>query len=172
MMIKVSNSETFCYSLLMKEIIWVYGTSASGKETFIRKLINNDELKKLLKVENVPIAMSNNSLIHLGKLDDSRLSILSEAAELLKVNNTVVIKWQYGDSLLDSPNVLRNKFPNYKHTVIILNTDRSEQIRRLRTKMWWHDDGKEDEFIIKELSIVDKSIKKLDDGFNVINFDW
>jgi predicted kinase len=54
----------------MKEIIWVYGTSASGKETFIRELINNDELKKLLKIENVPIAISNDSQIHLGKLDD------------------------------------------------------------------------------------------------------
>lgn len=31
---------------VVKEIIWVYGTSASGKETFTKRLLRDEEIKR------------------------------------------------------------------------------------------------------------------------------
>src|SRR5664279_4379088 len=146
----------------MKEIIWVYGTSASGKETFIKSLIKNSDLQKSLGLENKSFIISDESLKNLGNLDGLRASIIDEVSNLLESNNSVVIKWQYGDTLLNSPKVLQDKFPDLKHIVIKLKVDQQEQIRRLKTKSWWHDDGRESEFIAKELVLVDESIMKLD----------
>ena len=156
----------------MKEIIWIYGTSASGKETFIKSLMKNRDLQKSLGLDSHSLAISGESLKNLGNLSESRASIVDEVANLLKTKDAVIIKWQYGDTLLDSPNILHDKFPHLKHTIIKLNVDQLEQVRRLKTKSWWHDEGKESEFTTKESLLVGESIKKLNSGFNIVSYDW
>lgn len=157
---------------LMKEVLWVFGTSASGKETFIKALISDKTLREDLAVDDRKVAASAQSLKNLGKLDGSRASILDEVSELLELNDTVPIKWQYGDTLLRTPDVLYAQLPTVKHRVIRLNVDRGEQIRRLKTKTWWHDEGQEDDFIDNELKLVEGSIKALGLGFTVTELKY
>jgi hypothetical protein len=156
----------------MKEIIWVFGTSASGKETFIKAILNDKELQKTFDLDDSKIAISKESLRNLGKLDTSRASILDEVSHLRKSNDVIVIKWQYGDTLLHMPDAIREEVPAYKHTVIKLNVPKDEQVRRLKTKTWWHNEGEEDEFIAEELLLVEKSIAELDDRFTIKELDW
>ena len=154
----------------MKQIIWIFGTSASGKETFIKSLKDDDLLKKVLGIDE-EVAISNESLKNLGKLDKSRLSIIDDVLELSSSNDVIVIKWQYGDTLLDTPNLLYKKLPNFKHRAVKLNVDTQEQVRRLQTKSWRYDHGKEENFIANELELVDSSIGQLNPDLEVTNFD-
>ncbi|MFZ3009951.1 MAG: hypothetical protein WA030_02950 [Candidatus Microsaccharimonas sp.] len=156
----------------MKEVIWVYGTSGSGKETFIKSLLVTSDLKKAFQLDNKTLVASEESLRNLGQLDNSRSSILEEVANLIRTNDVVVIKWQYGDTLLNSPNVLYERFPNLKHVVIRLNVEADEQTQRLKTKSWWTDNGKESEFIEKEISLVESSIKALNPAFDIFRHNW
>ena len=156
----------------MKEIIWVFGTSASGKETFLEKLLGDNELQKLIGINDMRIAVSQESLRNLGKLDQSRSSILDEVTQLIESNDAVVIKWQYGDTLLHTPNTLQDKFPACKHIMIKLNVARDEQVRRLRTKTWWRDKGQEDDFIAKEVLLVENSLSELGTQFIIRELEW
>jgi len=155
----------------MKQIIWIYGTSAAGKETFIKSLISNADLRQKVDIDE-GFVISDGSLINLGKLDGSRESIIEEVSTLIERNSTVVVKWQYGDTLLDSPNRLRIRLPTMTHRVINLNVGQNEQIRRLKTKSWWRDSGSEGAFISHELQLVYESLLKLEPDINVLQYDW
>ncbi len=156
----------------MKEIIWVFGTSASGKETFIRSLINDGRMRKLLDLQHKTITYSKESLKNLGKLDNSRVSIIDNVHALLEKKEVVLIKWQYGDTLLDTPNRLYDLFPKYNFRAVILKVSLPIQIERLKTKSWWHDSGKEEEYITKENLTVQNSVKALNDHFTIQNVAW
>ncbi len=156
----------------MKEIIWVFGTSASGKETFIKALLNDNDLQKALGIDGEQIAVSDESLNNLGKLDKSRAIIINEASRLLETHEVLLIKWQYGDTLQNIPDLLYSQYPAYKHTVIKLNVGLKEQKRRLQTKSWWHDKGQEDKFIAKELKLVEDSVEGLSGRFIIIVQKW
>lgn len=156
----------------MKAIIWVFGASASGKQTFIKKLLSDIELQATFDLTGSQIAVSNEGFNNLGKLGKSRASIPGEVSRLLESNDAVVIKWQYGDTLLGTPNILRAKYPSYKHSVIQLEVKTPEHKRRLRIKSWWHDEGEEDEFITKDLELVKDSIKKLNGAFVITKQKW
>lgn len=156
----------------MKQIIWVFGTSASGKETFIRELLHNKELQGRFGITDKKIALSEQSLKNLGALGDLRTTILQEVTSLLTTNEVVLIKWQYGDTLLNTPNQLQAQLPTLYHEVINLKVEQNEQIRRLRTKSWWYDTSKEPQFITREQQIVIKSLAKLPHAFTIVNFNW
>lgn len=156
----------------MKKIIWIFGVSAAGKETFMKSIIVDDELRKKLGLENVKVAISEESLVNLGKLDVSRLSVVSEVETLIKTNGAVLIKWQYGDSILNNPEVLYKKFAKAEHTIVNLVVTLPEQVKRLNTKSWWHDVGQEEVFVAKETVLVRESIENLRNTFNVLDVEW
>jgi hypothetical protein len=168
----VSRSEAFCYNWDVKQIIWVYGTSAAGKETFIRSLIHDLKLRQALQLSDTP-RVCYESLKNLGSLDGSRKTVFEEISKLSELHNIVLIKWQYGDTLLNTPNRLQKKFPAIEHKVINLNVNKNEQIRRLKTKPWWRDDGDDERsFILRELRLVDDSIKQLDPAIAITQYNW
>ena len=76
------------------------------------------------------------------------------------------------DTLQSRPSSICNKFPRVRHVAVKLLVDIDEQIRRLKTKPWWHDEGKEAIFIAKELSLVEKSVQQLGAGFIIIEYEW
>lgn len=156
----------------MKKIVWIFGVSAAGKETFMKSVIGEDKLRKKLGLENVTVAISEESLSNLGKLDGSRLSVVSEVETLIKTNDAVLIKWQYGDSILNSPEVLYKKFSKAEHIIVNLVVTLPEQVNRLKAKSWWHEVGKEESFIAKETVLVRESIKKLRSTFSVLDVKW
>ncbi|NCU37816.1 hypothetical protein EOL96_02020 [Candidatus Saccharibacteria bacterium] len=156
----------------MKQIIWIFGTSAAGKETFMKTLLHENDLQEILGIDGKRIAISKQSLENLGKLDKSRASIVNEVRGLLKFNEVVVIKWQYADSLLRTPNTLYSQFMMYKHSAVKLSVTKKEQIRRLKTKTWWHDEGAEGKFLANELLLVEKSIEELNAQFIITDMEW
>lgn len=137
----------------------------------MKSLGGDTKSKKILEISGA-IAISNESLMNLGKLDGSRSSIVDEVLELSTSNDTIIVKWQYGDTLLNTPNALRERLAHFNHRAVKLNVDTQEQVRRLKTKSWWFDYGKEGDFIRDELELVDKSIKELNPAFDVMTFYW
>ena len=156
----------------MKQIIWIFGTSAAGKETFIRSILTSDDIKKALGIKSQAIAVSQESLKNLGKLDGSRKSIFKEIESLVQNNDVVLLKWQYGDSQIGTPEKMYEIYPNYKHRIIALDVLREDQVDRLKTKIWWYDKGAESDFLAKETIIVEEVIEKLSDKFEVSSFKW
>ena len=156
----------------MQKIIWVFGSSASGKETFITSLMKDEALQNLYGITNAQIATCRATFDNLGDLRKLRESINNEVKHLLEENEVILIKWQYGDTLLKTPEKLQKKYPENEHIVIVLHVDHKELVRRLRIKSWWHDIGKEDEFITKELQLVSRSIKSLGADFIIKKQQW
>ncbi|MCA9318486.1 hypothetical protein KDA06_02495 [Candidatus Saccharibacteria bacterium] len=156
----------------MKQIIWVFGTSAVGKETFMKAALNDAELQKALNLETQKIAISQESLRHLGALDGSRDTVRKDVLGLLKTNDAVFVKWQYGDTLLNTPNKLVADLPGVRHIAITLMVANEEKIKRLRTKSWWHDTGKESPFIAEEQRTVVTALGQLSDAFELVDLSW
>jgi len=156
----------------MKQIIWVFGTSASGKETFIRAVMKDSSLQDKFGLTNLRVTYSDESLKNLGKLNDARSKIVPEVSDLLNTYDVILIKWQYGDTLLNTPEKLYSTYPAVQHRIIKLIVGEDEQLRRLQTKNWWHDIGKESQFIEKEQHLVDRSISSLESKFNVAELKW
>ncbi len=127
----------------MKKIIWVVGTSASGKETFIRKITNDSSVIKKYGFKNKSSAFSLISVENIAKNDtdvttlNKRENILDEITSLLKVNDVIFIKWQFVDS--DSGRVRRVKkaFPKTVQEVICIRTNKNIIAQRLVNKFWW-----------------------------------
>ncbi|MEO6761704.1 MAG: hypothetical protein ABI220_05035 [Candidatus Saccharimonadales bacterium] len=155
----------------MREIVWVFGVSASGKETFMKSLIQSPQLARQFGWDGRKIVICKESLVNLGSLDESRTSIINEVSALFGTNDVVLIKWQYGDSLLQTPQKLQEMFPNAKHSIIVMNVNDTEQVKRLRTKPWWHDMGSEIEFIASENKLVNQSVAELATTFTVIHLN-
>ena len=136
------------------------------------RLIHDVSLQQKLGLADTTIGISKESFKNLGKLDGSRDSVVKDVRQLVEKYDTVLIKWQYGDSILKSPQNLLKIFPSYQHKIIHLLVIEVEQIRRLQTKDWWHEVGNEKEFISDEVSRVHSAINELSEKYEVINFDW
>ncbi|HUD06836.1 MAG TPA: hypothetical protein VMR34_03020 [Candidatus Saccharimonadales bacterium] len=150
----------------MKEVIWVFGASASGKETFI-KHVTEDGPRKLLKRlgwENKLLACCSESLEYIGgEPSASRERIMDRVPELLQSADVVFIKWQYVDSQANRPQRLKKKLPKIKHRIISLLVSPDELLERLPSKPLWHNYGKERELISIELPLIAQSLRELSD---------
>lgn len=157
----------------MKEIVWVFGTSASGKETFIKHVVNDEpaDLIKNLGWEDKVVSASDESLELIdGALGELRDRIIEKIPLLLQNTDVVLIKWQYVDSAAKRPQHLKDSLPDAKHKIIELKVDRDELVLRLPRKHWWHDLGKEKESLNQELGMVAASLDALPD-FEKISID-
>lgn len=171
-MIRVFAKEfiSICYDKHMKEVVWVFGTSASGKETFIKSVLKDAILLEQLgwKYKSVVACEQSTKFIGQFKRDPKiilRESIIKKVPTLLSSADVVLIKWQFVDSQTSRPQRLKEAIPEAQHRIILLNTPESELIERLARKKWWHDYGEEKEFISKELSMVGDCIKQLSPEF-------
>lgn len=157
---------------LMKEVVWIFGTSATGKETFIKKVIKDKELQERMGWKNKSISFCSESIDHIGQFDgdpaiERRKMILHKVPQLLENNDIVLIKWQIVDSKAQLPQKLKKVTIKAKHVIIRLEAPEQELVKRLRNKSWWHDYGKELEFIHLERDLVRKSISQLQNEFEV-----
>ena len=83
----------------MKEIVWVYGVSASGKETFIRKVVEErpEDLLRQLGWLGKKVVASQASLSYIGQTDDDevvkkRREIEDEVPRLADDNDVILVK--------------------------------------------------------------------------------
>jgi predicted kinase len=135
----------------MKEIIWIYGSSASGKETFIKHILNNPNKTLLtrLNLENKNIQVLQQSLDLIGEYDNDpkqklRLNIPKYIINQIKKNSkseVILIKGQDYDLINNTPNklkkLLNSQYENLNHNIIFLHTDFETLYTRVKNKSWW-----------------------------------
>ena len=161
---------------MKKEIVWVFGTSGSGKEMFIRNVYSNPGLLKKLGWTASSLVVCESSLNNIGQFDNdpittAREQILTESPRLLSDADTVLIKWQLVDTEASRPERLKALLPETRHRIIELRAPKDELAQRLEQKRWWHDYGYEYEFINKELKLVADTLGKMGDDFEHIVLD-
>lgn len=152
----------------MKEVIWIVGSSSAGKQTFIKKLIQDPDLAARFGLGNRSIEVCKRSVTDVGDLGiprvvSSRKHIPEDVATLLDSADVALIKWQYVDSSCETPQALLELLPNAKHRILLLNADPSELANRLESKDWWQDLGFTDshELVGYEMQMVDKFVSEL-----------
>gem|GEM_PF-4905097 len=133
----------------MKEVNWIFGNSATGKETFIRHATdeNEEELLRTLGWVGKKIVACAASTRNIGQYEDDpitelREDILTEVPSLLAVADVVLVKWQGVDSRADRILRLRSALPAVRHKVLQIVTPDEELYTRLVHKSWW--DTRED----------------------------
>ena len=130
----------------MTEIVRVYGSSAAGKETFIRNITTNPPQKVLASLwwGGKKIFSVQESIQYIGQFENDpivnkRSEIIEKVKSLVaqKPNSVVLIKGQDVDFTSDLLNKLRSEIPTVEHKIIFLHTTLEELLKRCRTKSWW-----------------------------------
>lgn len=160
----------------MKEVVWIFGTSAAGKHTFIKQVLADEDLQARLGWGNKVIAPCQESIDLLGHVGDkqivsARKSIAGSCTKLLNNADVVLIKWQYVDTHNSTPQKLKELFPSAKHRIILLKTESQEIKERLATKTWWKEFWNDTSFSDNEREMVAKCIKQLSSDFEIITLD-
>lgn len=131
---------------MISEIVWIFGISAVGKETFIRKLIEETPKNLIDKFDwkdknLIPIWESIDNLAHYSgdKSGTKREKILENI-----INNNesgiAIIKGQDIDITSGRVQELKEKMPKSKHRIIYLYTDLDIVYERCKKKFWWKDE--------------------------------
>ena len=158
----------------MKEVVWVFGVSASGKATLINSLVSN-KLAKLIKRfgwQNKKIIACDESLELIGgELDGLRKKILDTTPKLLDKSDIVLIKWQTVDSIANRPQRLKKLLPEARHWIIELRVGIDELVGRLPKKELWTNYGREKDLYDVEFKVVSEKLSELSDEFEIISLN-
>ena len=163
----------FCYTPEMaKEVIWVFGTSASGKETFIKEVVGEGKYADKLNCQDKNLSFAKSSLENIGHFDDDpvlqkRAKIVNEVKSLLEMNDLVLIKWQFVDSEAGRVEALKVELPNVKHKIVVLTATDEKLSERLRSKKWWAQGENTQKWIDEERELLTKELEKYND-FEII----
>ncbi|WBW98615.1 hypothetical protein [Oceanirhabdus sp. W0125-5] len=156
----------------MSNIVWILGSSAVGKETFIRKMIGNNDLKIIEKLgwKNKEINFIEESIKYIGQYRNDpiiyrRDEILDRVVEKVEGNNdkVILIKGQVVDLKNKRLNKLRELLPEHRHEILFLHADLNILYERCKSKNWWN---KKDGIEVVRKWLVNHQIKrinKLDD---------
>ncbi len=150
----------------MREVIWVMGPSAVGKETFIKTIAGDHRTLELMGLENKSIVSCGASYHFNGAykgdaVDAAREKIFDEIPELLNKYDVVFIKWQHVDSELHRPERLQKLIPDAVHRALLLVAPRKELAERLLKKSWWHDRGNENMHVNAGIKNIKVSVNSL-----------
>lgn len=155
----------------MKEIVWVFGNSAAGKETFIRNFANRKAIVaiEILGWTNLSVTFSAASIKFIGQSNDDPITkqrdiMLTETPELLKHSDVVLIKHQIVDSKSGRPEELIKRLTDSLHRIILIVTPERELIKRLPQKSWWNNDDVTG-FISEETQYTADEIYRLQSKF-------
>lgn len=131
----------------MKEVVWVFGNSAAGKETFINYILENDRSPILnnLGLHGKKIMKSEVSTEYIGQYEGDPITIMrdnlfKEVPSILADADAVLIKWQTVDSESSRISKLLSLLPDARHRIIQVCTSKSDLSKRLPLKSWWRDD--------------------------------
>ncbi len=130
---------------MTNEIVWVYGSSAVGKETFIRRMTTNPprDFLKRMGWNNKKIIMISESIEILAHLfprdvEEKRKEILNKVLKIKDKNTVLLIKGQDIDLENELPQRLIKKTPDSKHKILFLHTDIKTVFERCKKKPWWN----------------------------------
>lgn len=165
---------------MQNHIVWVFGSSAAGKETFIRNFSNNpsqdlinflgwdgkiipieESLEYIRQFENDPVAEKRKQIIEKVKDADNQS------------NAIILIKGQDGDFEFDLLNKLKKEIPDAFHEIIFLHADLEILFNRSRKKSWWSEEDEREGINGFRKWLVDYQLEPLRKlkGFKVIALD-
>ncbi len=127
-------------------VVWIYGASAAGKETFIRKIVSDTSLKivSALGWSNKTIIASEESLDWVGQFDgDPKIEMRKQIPDIVtenlkeKENVIILIKGQDVDLKENLPLKLSGQLPDCIHSIVFLKADTEQLYTRVQRKVWW-----------------------------------
>ena len=177
----------------MKQVIWVFGESATGKKTFINYILKQEDnilLEKLglenkhLGVSNITILPSKEYAKEIANCQKRCEKILKDVTDFLENTETdvLLIKGQHSDIDEEQANTLNlfmQRFPNLERSIYLLKvSDLDLLYQRIIHKDWWQEDPHKYEEIFPR-KWLDKSVenheKMVSDyqkfGFQVTHID-
>lgn len=158
------------------KIIWVFGPSAAGKETFIKHIMEDrpSELLNRLGWNSFNIVPCTESIKWVVQSDDDNNEMLRKyLAKLIRKysqenkDSVILVKGQdldFGDKSLEKA---KEYLPQDSHEIVFLNTDFDTLYKRYKSKPWW------DEFMTEDVckSWMEEQIENLIErqkaGFNI-----
>lgn len=160
--------------------IWIYGSSAAGKETFINRLVYDAPQNVInhLAWENKKIILIPESLKYIGQFENDpitlkRVAIIDKAKSIENDKDLVVlIKGQDVDLRRNLINKLKEEIPQANHEIIYLHSDLKTLFTRAQQKRWWTQEMEDegiDEF--KNLLVNQLNLLKELKGFKFNAFD-
>ncbi len=159
------------------EFVWLFGTSAVGKNTFINKLKNNEALRNRFALNNVVVCQESLKLVgDKCPTNDTRNILIEVISKMPKDNKSVLIKGQSVD-LYDNKlhEKLKESYPSGIHKIILLWVEPSELVRRWQKRAienpgWrdWGDGSNALERCTNAQNEQLKTIRALENSFEVI----
>lgn len=126
----------------MNKILWVFGPTASGKNTFMNNAINdNRALRELLKIEDenlivMPIHVNTHNTMtrynvfrNLYRMVDNR-----NKYDIEKNSLVVLIHGQHSDVLNNTVQRLQIDFPEYFDEFLCIDIEKGEHERRIKSR--------------------------------------
>lgn len=125
-----------------KEIVWVFGASAAGKETFIRSIKRSNALQSRFGWSQKRINVCTEGIKFIAQFRNDpvggkREQIMRAVPKLLRTSEVIFIKGQDIDLEADRPQRLQRLLPRAKHFFIVITVDKQSLRRRLSKKSWW-----------------------------------
>ena len=160
------------------QVVWVYGASAAGKQTFIQTLLARSgwPLVDRLGWRGLQLAPCRESLQYIGESDNDpviarRRTILSSAVALTNSFDVILIKGQRVDFIAHLHEDLRHRLPEARYRLILLSVPLEELARRLVHKSWW--DPRMDPITSAkdDLRFLDETLDQFDDCFELTVLD-
>lgn len=159
------------------KIVWVYGSSAAGKETLIKKLIDNPDEKLLTRFgfQGYHLVELSESRKWIKQYNDDPVALnrknFSDLIRPLLLPKTVVlIKGQDVDLEYKTPEKLLDMYPDVVHEIIFLTLPIEEIYKRCKKKSWWVDGEDTKEELEEWLEIQIEELRKLK-GFSISAYD-
>lgn len=139
----------------MNRIIWVFGCSASGKETFIKNVMsNNSTINDKLNIDYKHTHVIHESInlisMHTGdSIEQERENIPNLVIELSNnLNDSIIlIKGQNSDIRNNLVYLLKEKLPDAIYEIIYLHADLEILIDRVKKKPWFDESRGFDKYI-------------------------
>ena len=149
------------------KIIWIFGSSAAGKGTLMRQLLNdtNKELIRHFDLERYTLVGLEESTKWIMQFTDDpiaekRKQFPELLKGLIKPGSAVLIKGQDVDLEYNTPTIVRELFPEASHEIIFLSLPLDDIFIRCQRKSWWEEgiDSKENlkKWLVDQINEITK----------------
>ncbi|MSU76454.1 hypothetical protein EXS54_03230 [Patescibacteria group bacterium] len=131
--------------MLAGTVVWVFGDSAAGKETFIRAIVEKNPPQQLLEHlgwQRKQIVVCKESLEYIGQFKDDptalkREQVIPSVVKLSKANDVILIKGQIVDLEASRLQRLKRRLNKAQHEVIYIEAGTKEPYGRLPRKSYY-----------------------------------
>ncbi len=155
---------------MKNKIVWVFGCSASGKETFIKSMVfkKDFEIIKQLGWSAFKMIKIDESINYIKQSEDDvigfkRVEIIDRVIEENKKNEKtiILIKGQNIDFDNHLVEILKSKLADVEHEIIFLISDIKTVFERVREKKWFSKEDDDINYWIEHMKETEEYVKAL-----------